>query len=122
MSKPFASTADTAEQPQRLEELADGVLALTTQGDPNVGKLTDKPMEFPNDLIREQIEQVEEEIEQVEEQIEEVEEAIEEVVEDTPTVEQPVEDTAPARGDDLLRDIEADRRTRPVVNRQQGFN
>jgi glyoxylase-like metal-dependent hydrolase (beta-lactamase superfamily II) len=37
MSKPFASTADTAEQPSTLEELAPGVYAFTAQGDPNVG-------------------------------------------------------------------------------------
>jgi glyoxylase-like metal-dependent hydrolase (beta-lactamase superfamily II) len=36
-SKPFASTADTAEQPSTLEELAPGVYAFTAQGDPNVG-------------------------------------------------------------------------------------
>ncbi len=37
MSKPFASTGDTAEQRSTLEELADGVYAYTAQGDPNVG-------------------------------------------------------------------------------------
>jgi glyoxylase-like metal-dependent hydrolase (beta-lactamase superfamily II) len=37
MSKPFASTADTAEQRSTLEELAEGVYAFTAQGDPNVG-------------------------------------------------------------------------------------
>jgi glyoxylase-like metal-dependent hydrolase (beta-lactamase superfamily II) len=37
MSKPFASTADTAEQVSTLEELASGVYAFTAQGDPNVG-------------------------------------------------------------------------------------
>lgn len=35
--KPFASSADTADQPGTLEELADGVFAFTAQGDPNVG-------------------------------------------------------------------------------------
>jgi glyoxylase-like metal-dependent hydrolase (beta-lactamase superfamily II) len=35
--KPFASTADTEDQPGTLEELADGVFAFTAQGDPNVG-------------------------------------------------------------------------------------
>lgn len=35
--KPFASTADTAEQASTLEELAPGVYAYTAQGDPNVG-------------------------------------------------------------------------------------
>ncbi len=37
MSKPFASTGDTAEQRSTLEELAAGVYAFTAQGDPNVG-------------------------------------------------------------------------------------
>jgi glyoxylase-like metal-dependent hydrolase (beta-lactamase superfamily II) len=36
-SKPFASTADTAEKRSTLEELADGVYAFTAEGDPNVG-------------------------------------------------------------------------------------
>ncbi|MBD0349363.1 MAG: MBL fold metallo-hydrolase [Thermoleophilia bacterium] len=36
-SKPFASTADTAEQTSTLEELAPDVYAYTAQGDPNVG-------------------------------------------------------------------------------------
>jgi glyoxylase-like metal-dependent hydrolase (beta-lactamase superfamily II) len=36
-TKPFASTADTAEKPSTLEELADGVYAFTAEGDPNVG-------------------------------------------------------------------------------------
>jgi glyoxylase-like metal-dependent hydrolase (beta-lactamase superfamily II) len=36
-AKPFASTADTASQRSRIEELAPGVLACTAQGDPNVG-------------------------------------------------------------------------------------
>ncbi|MGH2801470.1 MAG: MBL fold metallo-hydrolase [Thermoleophilaceae bacterium] len=35
--KPFASTADTAQQEAMLEELAPGVFAFTAQGDPNVG-------------------------------------------------------------------------------------
>ncbi|MDQ3671556.1 MAG: MBL fold metallo-hydrolase [Actinomycetota bacterium] len=39
MSKPFASTGDTAEQQSTLEELADGVYAFTAQGDPNVGAI-----------------------------------------------------------------------------------
>ena len=38
-SKPFASTADTAEQTSTLEELAAGVYAYTAQGDPNVGSV-----------------------------------------------------------------------------------
>jgi glyoxylase-like metal-dependent hydrolase (beta-lactamase superfamily II) len=37
VEKPFASTADTAEQAATLEELAPGVYAYTAQGDPNVG-------------------------------------------------------------------------------------
>jgi glyoxylase-like metal-dependent hydrolase (beta-lactamase superfamily II) len=36
-AKPFASTADTAQKPSTLEELADGVYAFTAEGDPNVG-------------------------------------------------------------------------------------
>ncbi len=39
MAKPFASSADTAEKVERLEVLADGVYALTAQGDPNVGAI-----------------------------------------------------------------------------------
>jgi glyoxylase-like metal-dependent hydrolase (beta-lactamase superfamily II) len=39
MSKPFASSADTAEKIERLEILADGVYALTAEGDPNVGAI-----------------------------------------------------------------------------------
>jgi len=39
MTKPFASTADTAEQVSTLEELAPGVFAYTAQGDPNVGAI-----------------------------------------------------------------------------------
>lgn len=38
-TKPFASSADTAEKHQRLEVLADGVYALTAEGDPNVGAI-----------------------------------------------------------------------------------
>jgi len=37
MAKPFASSADTAEKTATLEILADGVYALTAEGDPNVG-------------------------------------------------------------------------------------
>lgn len=37
MTKPFASTADTIEKRDTLEVVADGVFALTAQGDPNVG-------------------------------------------------------------------------------------
>lgn len=36
-AKPFASTADLAEKSEQLEMLADGVYALTAEGDPNVG-------------------------------------------------------------------------------------
>lgn len=39
MAKPFASTADTAEKTETLEILADGVYALTAEGDPNVGAI-----------------------------------------------------------------------------------
>jgi len=35
--KPFASSADLAEKTETLEVLADGVYALTAEGDPNVG-------------------------------------------------------------------------------------
>lgn len=37
MAKPFASSADTAPKKETLEVLADGVYALTAEGDPNVG-------------------------------------------------------------------------------------
>lgn len=37
MAKPFASSADIAEKTDTLEILADGVYALTAEGDPNVG-------------------------------------------------------------------------------------
>ena len=35
--KPFASSADLAVKEQTLDVLADGVYALTAEGDPNVG-------------------------------------------------------------------------------------
>ncbi|HEY1972147.1 MAG TPA: MBL fold metallo-hydrolase [Pseudonocardia sp.] len=38
-SKPFASSADTEAKQQTLEELADGVWALTAEGDPNIGAI-----------------------------------------------------------------------------------
>lgn len=38
-SKPFASSADTAAKAQTLEVLADGVYALTAEGDPNLGAI-----------------------------------------------------------------------------------
>lgn len=38
-SKPFASSADTAPKKEKLEILADGVYALTAEGDPNVGAI-----------------------------------------------------------------------------------
>jgi len=37
MPKPFASSADLADKPATLEQLADGVYAYTAEGDPNVG-------------------------------------------------------------------------------------
>ena len=37
--KPFASSADTAAKEQTLEVLADGVYALTAEGDPNLGAI-----------------------------------------------------------------------------------
>jgi glyoxylase-like metal-dependent hydrolase (beta-lactamase superfamily II) len=37
MGKPFASSADLAEKRSTLEQLAPGVVALTAEGDPNVG-------------------------------------------------------------------------------------
>jgi glyoxylase-like metal-dependent hydrolase (beta-lactamase superfamily II) len=39
MTKPFASSADLAEKTETLEILADGVYALTAEGDPNVGAI-----------------------------------------------------------------------------------
>ncbi|MEO0972256.1 MAG: MBL fold metallo-hydrolase [Pseudomonadota bacterium] len=39
MSKPFASSADLEDKQETLEVLADGVYALTAQGDPNVGAI-----------------------------------------------------------------------------------
>jgi hypothetical protein len=38
-SKAFASSADLAEKQQTLEVLADGVYALTAEGDPNIGAI-----------------------------------------------------------------------------------
>jgi glyoxylase-like metal-dependent hydrolase (beta-lactamase superfamily II) len=38
-SKPFASSADLTEKTETLEVLADGVYALTAEGDPNVGAI-----------------------------------------------------------------------------------
>ncbi|MDT0305019.1 MBL fold metallo-hydrolase [Streptomonospora wellingtoniae] len=38
-AKPFASSADLGEKEQTLEVLADGVYALTAQGDPNIGAI-----------------------------------------------------------------------------------
>ncbi|MFG2000291.1 MBL fold metallo-hydrolase [Spirillospora sp. NPDC048911] len=39
MPKPFASSADLSDKTQTLEVLADGVYALTAEGDPNVGAI-----------------------------------------------------------------------------------
>ncbi|WP_433431238.1 MBL fold metallo-hydrolase [Nonomuraea sp. CA-141351] len=39
MAKPFASSADLGEKRQSLEVLAEGVYALTAEGDPNVGAI-----------------------------------------------------------------------------------
>ncbi len=39
MAKPFASSADLAAKEQTLEVLADGVYALTAEGDPNLGAI-----------------------------------------------------------------------------------
>lgn len=39
MAKAFASSADLAEKEQTLEVLADGVYALTAEGDPNIGAI-----------------------------------------------------------------------------------
>lgn len=39
MSKPFASSADLGAKRERLEVVADGVYALTAEGDPNVGAI-----------------------------------------------------------------------------------
>ncbi len=38
-AKPFASSADLSEKTETLEVLADGVYALTAEGDPNVGAI-----------------------------------------------------------------------------------
>lgn len=39
MAKPFASSADLEDKKETLERLADGVYALTAEGDPNVGAI-----------------------------------------------------------------------------------
>lgn len=39
MPRPFASSADTSAKEQTIEILADGVYALTAEGDPNVGAI-----------------------------------------------------------------------------------
>ena len=39
MAKPFASSTDVTEKKETLEILADGVYALTAEGDPNVGAI-----------------------------------------------------------------------------------
>ena len=39
MSKPFASSTDLTPKTETLEVLADGVYALTAEGDPNVGAI-----------------------------------------------------------------------------------
>lgn len=39
MAKPFASSQDTAPKEQTLEVLAEGVYALTAEGDPNIGAI-----------------------------------------------------------------------------------
>ncbi|MFI7633374.1 MBL fold metallo-hydrolase [Nonomuraea sp. NPDC049400] len=39
MAKPFASSADLADKEQTLEVLAEGMYALTAEGDPNVGAI-----------------------------------------------------------------------------------
>ncbi|REJ76945.1 MAG: MBL fold metallo-hydrolase [Acidobacteria bacterium] len=39
MSRPFASSADLDEKRQTLDELAPGVWALTSEGDPNIGAI-----------------------------------------------------------------------------------
>ncbi|MGC5019188.1 MBL fold metallo-hydrolase [Micromonospora sp. DT47] len=39
VAKPFASSADVQEKAETLEVLADGVYALTAEGDPNVGAI-----------------------------------------------------------------------------------
>lgn len=42
MAKPFASSTDLTEKTETLEVLADGVYALTAEGDPNVGAIEGK--------------------------------------------------------------------------------
>ena len=49
MTKPFASTADLAEQRSTLEELAPGVFAFTAEGDPNVGAIVGSDSVFAVD-------------------------------------------------------------------------
>ena len=39
MSKPFASSADLGGKAETLEVVAEGVYALTAEGDPNVGAI-----------------------------------------------------------------------------------
>src|SRR5258708_27633037 len=39
MSKPFASSGDTAPKIETLEAIGDGIWALTAEGDPNVGAI-----------------------------------------------------------------------------------
>ena len=39
VAKPFASSADTSAKQETLEQLAEGVYALTAEGDPNVGAI-----------------------------------------------------------------------------------
>jgi len=39
MSKPFASSADLSAKTQTLEILAEGVYALTAEGEPNIGAI-----------------------------------------------------------------------------------
>ena len=39
MANPFASSADLGEKKRTLELLADGVYALTAEGDPNIGAI-----------------------------------------------------------------------------------
>src|SRR3954452_22677759 len=47
-AKPFASSADLGVKEQSLEVLADGVYALTAEGDPNLGAIEGRPNPRPH--------------------------------------------------------------------------
>lgn len=47
MTMPCASSADLVDKTRSFEELADGVYALTAEGDPNVGAVEGSPLSTP---------------------------------------------------------------------------